>query len=154
MVIRFLRVWDVIIIIIINIITNPICANQYFSKKRRFIQFYEKKKILKRRKFVVEAIIRSHIKESEMIYTNLDLDEEMKNLWNTKVMVITIVVGVLRTIPEAWQWPEETRDLKENRDYPDCMCIFSRFFFILMILFPCINNNYLQDVFTLHHFST
>ena len=43
----------------------------------------------------------SKIKESEKKDNYLDLTRELKNLWNIKVMVISNVIGVLRTIPKG-----------------------------------------------------
>ena len=48
--------------------------------------------------FAVPADHRVKLKESEKKDKYLDLTRELKELWNMKVMVIPIVIGVLGTV--------------------------------------------------------
>ena len=51
--------------------------------------------------FAVPADHRVKIKEGEKIDKYLDLARELEKLWNMKVMLISIVVGVLGTVHKS-----------------------------------------------------
>ena len=51
--------------------------------------------------FAVPADHRVKIKETEMKGKYLNLDRELKNMWNVKVTVILIIIDALGTIPKG-----------------------------------------------------
>ena len=61
----------------------------------------KKKRICKIVDFAVPADHRINLKESEKKYKYLDLARELKKLWNMKVTIVPIVIGVLGTITKG-----------------------------------------------------
>ena len=87
------------------------------SARRPYLVFiYKKKKKRKERELVIKWILQSQrttegkIKENGKIKKYLDLDRELKRLWNTNVTVIAILVGVLETVPKDME--ERLEDLE------------------------------------------
>ena len=135
---------------ILIILPNSICINQNPSLKMRYMGFWvtnrssnssqktklcgNKKKRKKKRayslvEFAVPVDHRVKIKESKNIDKYSDLARELKKLWNMKVMVISVVIGVfgmvsngleerleewgiggrIKTI-HCWDWPEYSEE--------------------------------------------
>ena len=65
------------------------------------IIIYKEKRICKIVDFAVPADHRINLKESEKKDKYLNLARELKKLWNMKVMVVLIVIGVLGTITKG-----------------------------------------------------
>ena len=55
------------------------------------------------------------MKESKEINKYLDLARELKKLWNIRVMVIPIVIGVLGTVPKSLE--KMTGESENQRKY-------------------------------------
>ena len=52
--------------------------------------------------FAVPADYRVKLKESEKKDKYLDLAWESKKLWNRKVTIIPVIIGVLGTVTKVW----------------------------------------------------
>ena len=62
------------------------------------------KKIYKKKKWYLmdlAVLSRVKIKENKRLNKYLDHARELKNLWNMKVTVISIVIGALETVPRG-----------------------------------------------------
>ena len=62
--------------------------------------------------FAVPADHRVKLKENEKIDKYLDLDRELKKLWNMKVKVIPTVVGALGTVPKGLEKGLESLEIR------------------------------------------
>ena len=71
------------------------------ARRPDLIIINKKKKICKIVDFAVPADHRINLKESEKKDKYLDLARELKNLWNTKVTIVPIVIGALGTITKG-----------------------------------------------------
>ena len=71
------------------------------ARKPDLIIIKKKKKICKSIDFAVPADHRINLKESEKKDKYHDLARELKKLWNMKVTILPIVIGVLGTITKG-----------------------------------------------------
>ena len=71
------------------------------ARRPDLIIINKKKRICKIVDFTVPAGHRINLKESEKKDKYLDLARELKKLWNTKVMIVPIVIGALGTITKV-----------------------------------------------------
>ena len=80
----------------------------------------KKKRICKIVDFAVPAGYRINLKESEKNDKYLDLDRELKNLWNMKVTIVPTVIGAWGTISK-WllKGLEDLESWRTSRDYPN-----------------------------------
>ena len=69
--------------------------------------------------FVLSAVNRIKLKESETMDVYLDLAKRLKKLWNLKVTIILIVIGAFRTVTKellkdwrTWKLVDEWRPFK------------------------------------------
>ena len=79
------------------------CGSPDPGQKTRPCVTQEEKRTCHLVEFTVPVDHRVKIKESEKIHKYLDLARGLKNLWNMKMMVIPIVIGALKTVPESWE---------------------------------------------------
>ena len=71
------------------------------GQKTRLNDYQQKKRIFNIVDFGVPADQRINLKESEKKDKYLDLARELKKLWNMKVTIVPIVIGVLGTITKG-----------------------------------------------------
>ena len=86
-----------------SIITDLVIVN----KKQRTCQIVD---------FTVPSDYRVKLKEGKKRDKYLDLARELKTLWNMKVKVMPILIGVLDTVTEG---TERIRNKNTSRDHPD-----------------------------------
>ena len=71
------------------------------ARRPDFIIINKRKRICKIVDFAVPADHRIYLKESEKKDKYLDLARELKKLWNMKVTIVPLVIGVLGTVTKG-----------------------------------------------------
>ena len=64
------------------------------------------------------------IKESEQIDKYLDLVRQLQNVWNRKMTVIPVIIGVLGNLKKAWNKTGEIENQRRNCEHPGYSIFF------------------------------
>ena len=118
---RVLETWGDLLSIKLQSKTDfNIQTDHLIPARRPDLVIIKKKRICKIVDFAVPADHRINLKESKKKDKYLYLARELKKLWNMKVTIVPIVIGVLGTITEGLlKGLEDLEVWRTGRDYPN-----------------------------------